>query len=450
MTEFSKLSIEDMLDPKGFECACGHRHASELRVFHSGAGAIKKLPETLAALGAVHPFVVCDRNTHRAAGERVEALLRAANIPYKLFIIPREAVEPDEWAVGAITMALDPACDLVLAVGSGVINDLCKVVAFAAGKPQAVVATAPSMDGYASSSSSMHVNEVKTTVYNACPAAIIADTDILAEAPMRMLWAGFGDMIAKYVSLCEWRISNLVTGEYYCEEVARLVRRSVKSIVDNADKITSRDPQVVQAITEGLVLSGVAMSFAGTSRPASGLEHYFSHLWEMMAMERHEHADLHGIQVGVGTLVTLKLYDWIRTIVPDRERGMAAMAAFDEAAWADMVRRVFGTIAPQILEIEEKTRKNDPARHAARLDKIVDHWDRILGFIEDELPDTAHIADLMRGMGAPMTPAALGISDQDAKNAYTGAREIRDKYLCCSMLWDLGLAEEARARVSAE
>ena len=113
-----------------------------------------------------------------------------------------------------------PRCDLFLAVGSGVINDVCKVVSFACGKPQMVVATAPSMDGYASSSSSMHVNEVKTTVYNHCPTAIVADTDIVSQAPMRMLWAGLGDMIAKYVSICEWRMANLIIDEYYCEEIA--------------------------------------------------------------------------------------------------------------------------------------------------------------------------------------------------------------------------------------
>lgn len=130
-------------------------------------------------------------------------------------------------------------------------------------------------------------------------------------------------MIAKYVSICEWRMANLIIDEYYCEEIAKLMRRSVQRIVENAGKLSSRDPQVIQAIIEGLVLSGVAMSFAGTSRPASGLEHYFSHMWEMMAGERHTHADLHGIQVGVGTLETLKLYDWIKTLTPDRDKAMA-------------------------------------------------------------------------------------------------------------------------------
>ena len=227
------------------------------------------------------------------------------------------------------------------------------------------------------------------------------------------------------------------------------MRRSVQRIVENAGKLSSRDPQVIQAIIEGLVLSGVAMSFAGTSRPASGLEHYFSHMWEMMAGERHTHADLHGIQVGVGTLETLKLYDWIKTLTPDRDKAMAAMEAFDPEKWAQMVNRIFGSTAPQILAIEEKVRKNDPAKHRQRLDRIVEHWDEILGFIREELPQTQQMSQLMEKLGMPMTPADLGVSDQDAKDAYTGSREIRDKYLSCSMLWDMGLSEEARAHVHA-
>ena len=227
------------------------------------------------------------------------------------------------------------------------------------------------------------------------------------------------------------------------------MRRSVQRIVENAGKLSSRDPQVIQAIIEGLVLSGVAMSFAGTSRPASGLEHYFSHMWEMMAGERHTHADLHGIQVGVGTLETLKLYDWIKTLTPDRDKAMAAMEAFDPEKWAQMVNRIFGSTAPQILAIEEKVHKNDPAKHRQRLDRIVEHWDEILGFIREELPQTQQMSQLMEKLGMPMTPADLGVSDQDAKDAYTGSREIRDKYLSCSMLWDMGLSEEARAHVHA-
>jgi glycerol-1-phosphate dehydrogenase [NAD(P)+] len=452
MIRFSELPIERLLDPKGYACNCGLHHVCDLRHFKCGAGVIAQVPQVVRDMGYTYPFVVCDPNTYEAAGAQVVKLLEAAGIQYKLFIVPQkgEKVEPDEWSVGAVTMALDVNCDMFLCVGSGVLNDVCKVSSFAAGKPQMVVVTAPSMDGYASSSSSMHVNDVKTTLYNHCPVAIIADTDIVANAPMRMLWSGFGDMIAKYVATCEWRIAHLIVGEYYCEEVASLMRRALKAIVDNADKLSGRDPQVIQAITEGLVLAGIAMSYAQVSRPASGLEHYFSHMWEMIGPERGVTPDFHGIQVGVGTLQSLKLYDWIRTLKPTRERGLAHMAAFDRGAWEDMVRDIFGQSAPQILAVEEKAKKNDPVQHRKRLDRIVDNWDKILAIIEEELPETSVIEGIMKELGMPMVAADLGWDEKGAKDAYTGSREIRDKYLTSSMLWDIGYAQEARDLVQAK
>ncbi len=451
MKHLSEMSFQELLDPKGHPCPlCGKVHTTGLKAFEAGRGAIEGLPAMLKALDIRRPFVVCDKNTHAAAGERVESLLRGAGIPYKLFILSAEHVEPDEFSVGSILMAFDTASDAILAVGSGVINDCCKVVSHAVGKPQVVVGTAPSMDGYASDSSSMHVGGVKSTLYNACPVGIICDSEIMSQAPMRMLWAGLGDMIAKYVSVCEWRMANLIIGEEYCEEIAGLMRASIKKIVDNAPRLTARDPEASQAVAEGLVMSGVAMSFAQSSRPASGLEHYFSHMWEMMGMERGQKADLHGIQVGVGTRLALGLYDWIRTLTPDRARTEAFMASFDEAAWEAMVRRIFGNTAPQILAIEKKAMKNDPANHKKRFDAIEKHWPEILKIIEEELPETAKIDQLMRDMGMPRVPADLGISEADAKDAFTGSREIRDKYLSGSMLWDMGLTDEARARIHAD
>ena len=447
MPNYAEMPMEELLAPHRHVCACGKTHGADLKIFRCGKNVINDLPEVLAQLGAKKPFVVCDPETYKAAGEKVCEILKANGIPFGFYMHPEKRPEPDEWSVGAITMAYDPTCDILCGVGSGVINDLCKVVAKAVGRPTVIVGTAPSMDGYASNSSAMHSMGVKVSLYNPCPVAIIADTAIMAQAPMRMLWAGFGDMLAKYISVCEWRISNIVTGEYYCEDIAALMRKAVNRIVENAEKLLDRDPDAVGAVVEGLVLSGVAMSYAEISRPASGLEHYFSHVWEMMGMERGIRADLHGIQVGVGSLITFKLYDWIKTLRPDKEKALAYVRNFDEKAWEDMVRRVFGKTAPQILSIEKKAGKNDPENHKKRLNAIVEHWDEILKIIDEELPDTDKMESLMKKLGMPMMPRDLNISVEDAMDAFTGAREVRDKYLSCSFLWDMGLTEEGREKV---
>lgn len=452
MPNFTKMTLSELVRPEGFECACGRRHVCAMKYLNIGSGIVAETPGMIAAMGKKKPFVVCDGNTWEAAGKRVDAILTAAGVAHVNYVIPLHdpkagRIAPAEWETGSLVMHFDPSCDMLLAVGSGVVNDLCKVTAHALGRPSAVVGTAPSMDGYASNSGSMEVNHVKVSLYAAAPQGILLDTAILSRAPMRMLWAGLGDMVAKYIAVCEWRISSLVTGEYYCPDVAELMRSALKKLMAAADRIAARDEAAIGSIAEGLVLAGIGMAFAGISRPASGLEHYFSHMWEMMALERGEPYDLHGIQVGVGTLLTMRIYRKLLAdgAAPDRARAEAHMRAFDPAAWEARVRRVFGKTADQILEIEKATRKNDPEKHAKRLENIVGHWDEILSIIRQELPDFDGLYRTMAATGMPLTPADIGIPVDDVADAFVCARDIRDKYLTGSMLWDLGLTDEYAA-----
>jgi len=324
-----------------------------------------------------------------------------------------------------------------------VINDTCKEIAFKTGRENAIVGTAPSMDGFASATSSMELDHVKVSLNNQCPQGILLDADILAQAPMRMLWAGFGDMVAKYVAVCEWRITNLITGEYYCEAIADLMRSALKKIMARADKITSRDPDAILDIADGLVIAGMGMAFAGCSRPASGIEHYFSHMWEMMALERGLPYDLHGIQVGVGTVLSFRLYEYIKKQRPDRQKMLAHAAAFNRADWEKQVREVFGKAADEIIRVEDKVHKNDPDRLAKRIDALCENWDVILKIIDEELPNYDEVYALMKSTGMPVEPADMDISTDDVVTAYLGARDIRDKYLSCSFLWDMGLEKDA-------
>ena len=449
MPNFGSMSLSELIRPEGFECACGKRHVCALKYLNIGRGIVGEVPAMIAAMGKRKPFVVCDENTWAVAGRRVDEILTEAGVAHAVYVIPLNnpdagRIAPGEWEAGSILMHFDPSCDMLLAVGSGVVNDLCRVVANATGRPSAVVGTAPSMDGYASNCSSMEVNHVKVSIYGHVPQGILLDSEILAQAPMRMLWAGLGDMVAKYVAVCEWQISRLVTGEYYCEDVAELMRSALRKLMAAADRIPARDPDAVASIADGLVRAGIGMAFAGVSRPASGLEHYFSHMWEMMALERGVPYDLHGIQVGVGTLLTLQIYQKLLadTAAPDRARAEAHMRAFDRGAWEARVRRVFGKTAGQILEIEEKTRKNDPEKHARRLSNIVAHWDEIVAIARRELPDYEKLRAVMAQTGMPLTPADIGIPTRDVVDAFVCARDIRDKYLTCSLLWDLGLTDE--------
>ena len=449
----SEMTLAELTREEGIPCTCGKIHRCGLKYFKAGPGAVETLPEALLLRKRARPFVVMDRNTERAAGGKVRKTLKEAGIPFTEYVFPeREGkMEPDEWAVGALTMAMDPNCDVIVAVGSGVINDCCKVLAHACGLSSMVVCTAPSMDGYCSNSASMIQNRLKISLYNACPEAIIADTDILATAPDEMLRAGLGDMLAKYISICEWRIAHLVHGDAYCEEIAGMVRECLRKIVEQADGLMRRDPPALQAVLEGLVISGISMAFAEISRPASGLEHYFSHLWEMQALQRGEPSDLHGIQVGVGTLMTLWIYEnMLNTDQIDRDRAETAIRTYSQEAWENRMEEIFGPVAPTVKALEEKTQKNRPETWRARLDIITENWPEIRSIIREELPPPEQVYALMKKCGMPLTPADLGISREDTLNALEGSREIRDKYLTSSLLWDLGLLSEAGQKLTDE
>lgn len=444
MADFSKMNMQEFAREGGYDCACGRNHHVGIKYLCVRPGAIETVPEALQVLGASYPYVVCDHNTYEAAGKKVIALLESAGVKYRLCVLPvrEERTRPEELELGTVAMHAHPDCDLILGVGSGVINDICKIYGFMTGKPSMIVGTAPSMDGYASNSSSMEVSNVKTTIYTQLPSAIILDIDIIKNAPMRMLWAGFGDIMAKFLSVCEWKISNIVTGEYYCDNVAGIMRSAANKVIEIAPKLTARDPEAIQIIAEGLIAAGVAMSYAEMSRPASGLEHHFSHMWEMMALERGEPYDLHGIQVGVATLIVCRIYDKLKKFTPDREKAEAFLKNFDEKAWEANVERVFGKTAPEIYAIEKKAGKNSPEKHKARMEAILAHWDEIHQTMMEELPDYDRIYEAMKVTGMPMEPADIGIGAQDVHDAFVCSRDMRDRYLMSSMLWDIGELED--------
>ena len=442
--EFRGLLIPELIGGREFACSCGKRHAAKIRYISICPGALKHVPEALEAAGVKKPLVVCGPRGYEAAAKRLLRILADKGIRYSLVIIPEkdgESIQPSESAVGYLALRYDRSCDGILAVGSGVINDVTKVVGTLVGVPTVIVGTAPSMDGFASDNASMEVNGIKLSLPENCPAAIVCDTEILTAAPMRMLFAGLGDMIAKYTALCEWKIARIANEEYYCEEVAALVERSLEKVMAGAEGLARREEGSVRNVTEGLVLSGIGMAFAGVSRPASGLEHYFSHCWEMMRLSRGQRYDLHGIQVGIGTLITIRILKKLAEQKPDMDRVIRAADRFDQAAWETGLCRTFPNIAPELLEMEKKAGKNRREGRLERAQRILDHWDDIKGYIA-ELPSYEELLELMTGLGMPVSPGEIGYSTEDTVNAFVYSRDVRDKYLTSSVIWDLGYMEE--------
>lgn len=305
-----------------YSCACGKSHKVDIQAIRVGSGVMQELPGILRDLGASHIFLVADNYTYEAAGRQVEQLLDQAGLAYHKRVFQTETpLVPNEYALGSVLAAMTSQDDMLLAVGSGTLNDVTKYVSARTGVPYVIAATAPSMDGYASTVAPTILDGFKTTLPAVYPAAIVADVDILKDAPMPMLTAGFGDIIGKFTSLADWRLSHQLNGEYYCPEVAGVIEAAVETCAANAKALAQREPQAIQAVTEALILSGLAMGMVGVSRPASGTEHQMAHYWEMDALRRGEEHPLHGNAVGVGTVLAASLYEMAAEYLP---QGFAA------------------------------------------------------------------------------------------------------------------------------
>ena len=438
--KISNPDLKELLRREGFSCSCGKPHRADTETVLIERGAISRLPALLRHYGAGRPFLLSGHDSFAAAGAAVCRTLEEAGLPYASYVFPQSPVKPTESTVGAALMHFDYGCDAILAVGSGVINDTAKMLARARGLPYILAATAPSMDGFVSATSSMDRDGLKVSLESRAADAVIGDLDILERAPMHLLLAGVGDMLAKLVSL---------VGEYYCPAVAALVQGVTERVLAAAPGLVRREEDAVRAVMEGLVLAGLGMNFAGLSRPASGMEHYLSHIWDMRALAFPEAgSDLHGIQTGIATLYTLRAYEALtrKGIRPERSRAERAAAGFSLSDWNAELRRFIGPGAEAMIAREEKEKKYAPENWRARYETIESRWEEITAVIRS-LPSSEQVRKLMESIGFPTDAGVIGYDMEQVRTTLRMSGDIRDKYVGSRLFRDLGVLEEIAAAV---
>ena len=301
MSELLKI-IEDFKT----DCPCGKKHETAIRDVQIESGLVHRVGEILRANGFEKKLLlVADKNTIAAASGILESL-EGFGVELKIYDFLRVSTMDHVREVENLIAGKDIS---VLSVGTGSINDTCRLAAARQNKKLCIFATAPSMDGFASYSAPIVDRGFKFSYDAKSPEVIIGDTKILAAAPSALKSAGFGDMIAKYVGLVDWQISALLTGEFYCERIAALTRRAVDELMEMADRVTQNDEYTAGKIFEALLKTGVGMSFAKSSRPASGSEHIISHLLECVELRDGVIPNYHGDDVGVSTLKMLEYYN---------------------------------------------------------------------------------------------------------------------------------------------
>ncbi len=320
-------------------CACGQAHTCAIRDIEIGSGLVRSVGDVLRKNGFGPRLLLAADEQTLAAAKGIEASLAGFTVVRHIWPTIRVATMQD---VEKIESYFDRV-DGVLAVGTGSVHDPCRLACARHDVPLCLFATAPSMDGFASYSAPIVNGNFKITYPAKCPEVIIGDTKILADAPAALKSAGFGDMISKYVALIDWQVSNLLTGESYCERVAALTRQAADQIFAMARSVTKRDEKTAAAIFESLFLTGIAMSFTKTSRPGSGTEHIMAHFWECMELLDGKTPNYHGEDVGVTTLMILQYYEKLAQL--------PQVTAHPEVCNWDEIYSIYGALAPDVRKL---------------------------------------------------------------------------------------------------
>lgn len=408
---------------KGMDCACGRHHHCDIQYVAVERGAINRLTETAKEYDRI--LVVADENTYRAAGEKTTAAL--AGKQYKTVIFPGQPLLiPNEAAIAGVTESLADS-DLIVGIGSGVIQDLCKYVSHVSKIPYFVVATAPSMDGYASTGAAMILEGMKVTVPAGVPKVILADTEVLKDAPMDMLQAGYGDIVGKFSALNDWRLSQVVNGEYFCQTIYDLTMDMVRQTLSLGPGLLKREEESVKVLMEALIAVGIAMSFAGSSRPASGSEHHLSHFFEITGIVHGEEYFPHGIDVAYSTVMTADLREQLLTRAwPDKQYRPAG------AEYRSTMTDLYGPVAAGCMTLQEKVGLYQKDMLAVYREKET----RVRKVLE-EMPTSEEIAEMLKTVGLKMNDFYGLYSRQKICDAVLYAKELKDRYTVLWMYYDL-------------
>jgi glycerol-1-phosphate dehydrogenase [NAD(P)+] len=424
------------------------QRASVTRAVIVDPNALARLPKMLATLGAMRAVrVVGDPDTMQAAGQRALAILRSAGItteePIVLHDVPRLKPRVDTARDVAAQLAKTRA--LPIAVGAGVINDLTKYAAEVAGLPYVSVATAASMDGYAASGAALLDGGFKRTLACTPPVAILADLDIIANAPPRMASWGYGDLAGKVIAGADWILADAAGEDAIGHESFALVQDNIKGWLSAADAIAAHERAGLRGLVNGLLISGFAMQAHGNSRPASGSEHQISHVWEMQRLMVNGEPAAHGACVGVASVAMLALYEWfLAQDVPGAVAGRQWPAGFDRMRIDAEVECAFPEHSLiESARTEMAAKIQGATRRGARLSAIASAWPAVRARLEATLVPSITMERGLRACGAAAHPRDLDVPLDKLAADYRRARLIRRRYTLLDCLEDLGWLDMA-------
>ena len=439
---------------RGVDCDCGRHHSCAIGAVYVERNVAARLPKLCEGYSSI--LLVADENTYGVSGAGVETYV-GSKIADRVIFTGKTVLIPNEDAIETVYAHME-AIDLIVGIGSGVIQDLCKYVSHTKGVPYYIVATAPSMDGYASSGAAMITGGMKVTYSAKVPDAILADTDVIKDAPMDMIQAGYGDIIGKYSALNDWKLGAAVNDEYFCPFIYGLTMDMVKKVLPLNEKLLARDGESVQLLMEALVFVGIAMSFAGSSRPASGSEHHLSHFFEITGIvhkqayfrpasgsEHHlsHYFEItgivdgtpylpHGIDVVFSTAITSRIREKLV-----KAQWPAKQFRQSDEEYAAELGRTYKSVAQGCMDLQAKLGTYEQDRVSVYKAK-----EEALKAILAEVPTGAEIEKILLGIGLNIDDFFKFYGEEKIRDAVRYAKDLKDRYSVLWMYYDLFGVEE--------
>ena len=376
-------------------------------------------------------IIVADIITFGIAGETVVKQFESEGIAQEqAYIYTDPEIYAEYKYVDELVEVLKQHNAIPVAVGSGTINDLTKLAAHLTNRPYMCVATAASMDGYTAFGASITANGAKQTFNCPAPQACLADIDILSAAPTEMTASGYADLFAKITAGADWILADALNVEPIDETAWSIVQDGLHEALADPKGTKNGDINAVTQLTEGLMLGGFAMQWSKSSRPASGAEHQFSHLWNM---EHHlnngEHVS-HGFQVSIGTLAITALYDVVLKTDLDKLDIQAALKQWptlDELQEQSLA--IFkGSDFPEIGWQETKAKYIDHRELEKQLQTLKDNWPTIKQRLAEQIVPFEEAKARLATVGAPTEPEHIGISKAKLKETFVRAQYIRRRF----------------------
>lgn len=404
-----------IIDGRKFEktCSCGRKHQLDTVFTVIENGALLALDKYMHQYGLTG-FVTCvyDENTYRATEDR------HPGCDCEIILDPVD-LHANEHGVQLLQERLPDQTQVLVAIGSGTIHDITRYCAYQKGVTFVSCPTAASVDGFCSSVAAMTWHSCKKTLTAVAPRIVVADIDIIKNAPLYLAKSGFGDMVGKFISLTDWKIGSILLGEYYCSEIADMTRDATRSVMDSVSGIIKGEEKAYAALMYGLILSGLAMQMIGNSRPASGAEHHISHIIEMQPAGLGVRSDaLHGEKVGVGTLLAMQEYQRIAGLTDPVFRDYSP-------AEPDKILAIFGEEMAQ--EIFEENKKDAASGVTGAL--LQKHWRQICAEL-CKLPDAKELRGLYEAFAIKSELSHIGVAGEKAEQLLSCSPLVRNRLTC--------------------